>query len=354
MAETGKKYYGELNIFRAFIIIWVVIGHSFDTGDDFLGILHAYAYSFHMKAFIVLSGLLFAKKVLGIKSFKECPVIIKNRFLKLMVPYFFYTAVSLVLKLFLDRYANNKLTTTVVLKSLIGMENPNGGLWFLYALFVLNVLAVLLYKMPVWVGFIITAGLYIFHVKTGLIGDMPIVCYITYYSVYFWLGMLIYKYYDTLSTSFKEYTEKHIILTGTVSILYLPVAFLLSVFFVNNVPNANASLAYPLIVLLNIFTYYNLSVVIDSLDGVKKPFNVIGDYGMDIYLIGYYVMITLRVVLKSMLGMPYTVYSLAMCICGLLLPIPISKYIVRRFRITRALALGDFSKKEDKANGEKA
>ena len=352
MPEIKKKYYDELNIFRAFIIILVVIGHSFNRGSDPLGLLTTYAYAFHMKAFILLSGLLFAKKVLNIKSFKDCLVTIKDRFLKLMVPYFFYTAVSLVLKLIFERYAENRLTLEIVLKSLTGMENPNGGLWFLYALFVLSVIAVLLYKVPIFVGFIVSAGLYIFHVKSGLIGDMPVVCYVTYYSFYFYCGMFIYKYYDTISTSVSEYVKNHRLATSVASFLYLPISFIITVLYVQHIPLSR--LSYVAVVFLDIITFYLISVFISTCEKPKKPFMTIGNYGMDIYLIGYYVMITLRVVLKSMLGMPYIVYSVAMFVFGLLLPIPISKYFIRKFRLTRALALGDFSKKEDNSNGEKA
>ncbi|GEM_PF-1103453 len=354
MSEIKKKYYDELNIFRALIIIWVTIGHSFDRGNDFLGLLNTYAYTFHMKAFFVLSGLLFAKKLLSIKSFKDCPKLIGNRFFRLMVPYFFYTAVSFVLKLFLERYANNKLSVSMMLKSLVGLENPNGGLWFLYALFTISVFALILYKLPPFVNLIISAGLYVFHVKSGLIGDMPIVCYITYYSVFFFLGVFIYKYYDSISETAISFFKKNTLLCGAASLIYIPVAFFISIIYVKNISPGN--LSYLLIALLNILTYYILAVLICCLERVKKPFMVIGNYGMDIYLIGYYVMITLRVLLKSMLGMPYTVYSVAMCVCGLLLPIPISKYFIRKFRITRMLALGDFSKKEGnvKADGEKA
>jgi len=121
----NKKYYDELNIFRSLLIIWVAAGHSFEEGFDFLGMLHLYAYTFHMFAFIMLSGLFFAKKLKQINSFKEIPHAVSERFRRLMIPYFFYTAVSIVLKLFLDEYANNKLTLRSVLNSLVGLDNPN-------------------------------------------------------------------------------------------------------------------------------------------------------------------------------------------------------------------------------------
>lgn len=63
-------------------------------------------------------------------------------------------------------------------------------------------------------------------------------------------------------------------------------------------------------------------------------------------MFGYYVQIAIRVVLGTMLGVPYVLYSLLMCVLGLLLPIPISKYIVRKIKLAKMLMLGEFTKKD--------
>ena len=343
MTEKQKKYYDELNIFRALIIIWVVIGHSFDSGNDFLGLLHGYAYTFHMKAFILISGLLFARKLKSITKINDCLEIVKNRFLRLMVPYFFYTAISTVLKLFLDRYANNRLSLSAILGSLVGVENPNGGLWFLYALFVLSIFAVALYRVPTKIMLAVMLAIHIIHIKTGVFSAIPLVTHITYYGVFFYCGIVIADYYDSISASMNEFFKNRKMLTGAVSVIYVAVAFIITVICMNALKDD--SVLTLLLPVLNIIVYYCIAVAITSSQKIKKPFMTIGDYGMDIYLIGYYVQITLRVVLKSMLGLPYVIYSVAMCIFGLLLPIPISKYIIRKFRISRILALGDYSKK---------
>ena len=96
--------------------------------------------------------------------------------------------------------------------------------------------------------------------------------------------------------------------------------------------------------IFNILLWYMIALAVTQVKSLKKAFSVIGNYGMDIYMIGYYVQISIRVVCGSMLHMPYIIYSLLMCIAGLLVPIPVSKYIIRKFKITRALMLGDFSK----------
>lgn len=344
--KNGKKYYDELNVFRSFIIIWVVIGHSFDSGNDFLGLLHGYAYTFHMKAFILLSGFFFYNKIKKLGGVKSCAALIGNRFLRLMVPYYFYTAISLVLKFLFERYANNKLGPHVILYSLIGLENPNGGLWFLFALFVLNIVAIILYKLPSWATFILSAAAYIFYMCFGVLRETPILNWIFYYGIFFFLGMLLYSNYDKLSVKINDFSKNHLLPYGIVSLALIPLAFIITTLITKNIESNDFSDL--LIAFFNIIIYYVLSIFVNSLVKVKAPFMTIGNYGMDIYLIGYYVQIGLRVVLKSMLGLPYIVYSLSMFIFGLLLPIPISKYFVRKFRITRILALGDYKKSKPK------
>lgn len=61
-----------------------------------------------------------------------------------MVPYFFLTVISVLLKLLFGAFARNPLNySTVVVDVLIGRNNPNGGLWFLYALFIISVFGIL-------------------------------------------------------------------------------------------------------------------------------------------------------------------------------------------------------------------
>lgn len=56
-----------------------------------------------------------------------------------MIPYFFLTVVTAVLKMLFGVFARNPLNySTIVVDVLIGRNNLNGGLWFLYALFVIS------------------------------------------------------------------------------------------------------------------------------------------------------------------------------------------------------------------------
>ena len=337
----SKKYYTELNIFRGLIVVWVCLGHSTLAAES--GILnpdfyfHTYAYSFHMAAFFLLSAVLFGRKVFAAGSIKDKKVLIINRAAKLLIPYYFFTVVSFVLKLFMDKYAYNPIdfSAKYVLNVLfLGRDNPNGGLWFLFYLFLYSVLAVLLNKIDFRIS---TAVLFI--VKLVLTAFSIKITFFEYAYIFFF-GILISTYYEKISSYINKKAEKG-------GIYFISAATFIASFFLVYLKclNKNAFLSM-LICIYNIVVWYILSVCIANKANVfKKPFDLIGNYGMDIYMIGYYVQIVIRVVLYSMLKVNVTVCSVLMFICSIILPIIISKYIVRKFRITRILVLGDIGHK---------
>lgn len=337
-----KKYYDELNVFRALVIVWVVIGHSFDN-EGVLGFLHNYAYSFHMCAFFMLSGLLFSSKIGKINSFADAANTVWIKFKRLMVPYFVCTLISYVLKLLFDDFAYNKVSSNIVVDTLLGINNPNGGIWFLYMLFVLSVIAVILCKVPWWINLILSVVLKV--IITVNYFSVPVLSTVCFYLIYFYIGIALFRCYSSVNSRIFSLISKK---SGKLGVCILSAALLicsfLIVYFQSDIP------AYTYISIFvtfyMIFTWYVVSLAVCALNPLKKIAMVIGNYGMDIYIIGYYVQIGIRVVLGSMLGAPYYLYSSLMFVFGLLLPIPVSKYIVRKVGLFKAMFLGEFPKKE--------
>lgn len=331
-----KKYFDELNIFRALIIVWVVIGHSFDAEQSVLGFLHGYAYTFHMNAFFTLSGLLFASKLNKINTVKDKTLAIADRAKRLIVPYLFFTAVSYFLKMFFEKYANNELSGNIIVDVLLGQNNPNGGLWFLYALFLISVLFIILKELNKYITFAISVilRLVIFFVEI----DITPIAFIMKYAIFFSAGILIKDFYEDISAYLKSKKA-----TTVIAVILLIIS--LAVSYINLYIFTNELFAFA-VCIFNIITWYFIATAINNTEFIKKAFMTIGDYGMDIYMIGYYVQIVIRVVLGSMLGVPYLIYSMLMCVLVLVLPVLISKYIIRKVGIFRALMLGDFSKKK--------
>lgn len=340
-----KKYFDELNVFRALIIVWVVIGHSYDQAaniTDFLpNFLYTYAYSFHMNAFFLLSGLLFCTKIKKIKTFNEAINTVWDRFKRLMVPYLLCTVVTYILKYFFQDYANNQLSPTILTDVLLGINNPNGGLWFLHTLFVLSILAVLVCRVPLGISFIISAALKICSLLFVI--DIPVISNICSRSFYFFAGLLLFKYYAPISSRLNKFIRGRTgkLSVSAVSVIMIACSFLF-VYLTQDMQNDYLSVP---ITIFCIAAWYCASLAVCAFSLPKKAAMLVGNYGMDIYIIGYFVQIPIRVVLGSMLGAPYYLYTFLMFILGLLAPIPISKYIIRKVPLFKALLLGDFSRK---------
>lgn len=346
MLSTQKKYYDELNIFRAFIIVWVVIGHSFNDALNLGGLLHSYAYTFHMPAFFLLSGILFAPKLSKCTNLKSKAELIINRMKRLLVPYLFFTFVSYILKFFFESYANNKLPKgkDIITSILFAVDLPNGGLWFLHQLFILSVIAILLSNINKYILFALSAALKIISIfVTASFFSLPVIGLLSNYCLYFFGGIILSEHYDKLSHTIITFLKaKKAVYISAVTI-FLAISFTVSFIYVNKEKNEWLSL---FICIFNIIIWYLVSHTFNSFTKLKAPIMTVGNYGMDIYMLGYYVQIAIRVVCGSMLNIPYNIYSLMMLIFGLILPIPISKYIVRKFKVTRILVLGDFSKQK--------
>lgn len=350
--KLQKKYYDELNIFRALIIVWVAIGHSVNFELNFIGFFYSYAYSFHMIAFFVLSGFLFESKIKRSRDgIKVAISNIEDRAKRLLVPYTFFTIISLILKKFLEQYAYNGLADnplTIFTDFLLGQNNPNGGIWFLYALFLISALAILTCKINSIIMLIITFGLRILLIFVPI--TINPVDFIFRYSFVFFLGVVIKENYEAISKSFEKLFSKK---NGTLVLSAITIiAGVISIFAVylaaRNEINDIIKIALSL---YNTVLWYLIAQLINRTKTAKKFAMTVGNYGMDIYMIGYYVQIPIRVIFITILGLPYVPCALMMFVFGLLLPIPISKYIVRKVKLFRALMLGDFSKKEMKKNG---
>lgn len=336
-----RKYFDEMNIFRCLVLIWVVIGHSFFK-DGIFGFFYDYAYSFHMPAFMMLSGFLFAGKQSRINSVKSAAGEIGNRFLRLMVPYFVHSAVTYGLKLFMQDYAYNKLGADVFADILLGQNNPNGGLWFLYALFFISVFSIILCRLPMWLYLLIFAALKVVETVTGF--EFWVISTVAFYGVFFAVGVFVRKYYHSISERlFKALRlgeTKVRIVSFAVFLLAISV---LTVYFLKD--NPIWSSISVLFTFYQIFTWYIIAVAVCSFKRLKKPAMIIGNYGMDIYMFSYYVQVGLRVVFITMLGLPQDPVSVFMVIFGLILPVIVSKYIVRKIPVLNALLLGNFKNK---------
>lgn len=135
----------SIDIAKGIGIILVVIGHVTSPvmlDNDILQQIYRGLYTFHMPLFFLLAGVSYGLASHKVKIGGGIQHFIKRRFLRLMVPYFTWALIYTPVKMIMKEYVRFK-TNANPLTLLLG-NNPDGELWFLYVLFLLNVIAVIL------------------------------------------------------------------------------------------------------------------------------------------------------------------------------------------------------------------
>ena len=131
-----------LDITRAFAIIFIALGHTL-VHSEHCGIIFKFLYSFHVVLFFIISGYVFKIK----KEEENTFIFIKNKFIRIMIPYFVWALLFLIPYMLLGQSVSNSIGTnssfslkTQFLNVMYGNGNAsalkqNSSLWFLPALF---------------------------------------------------------------------------------------------------------------------------------------------------------------------------------------------------------------------------
>ena len=178
-------------------IILVVFGHVnrglYSAGIQLSGssylLTDSIIYSFHMPLFFFLSGLFFTQSL--DKKGKTRFVISKID--TIVYPYVVWSLLQGMVEVLLSRYTNNPSSLGDVLSL---FTHPRAQFWFLYALFMVFVLATLLYSkekyrylLPVLI--VISAGLYLYQDSLTKAFHFD---YITRFLIFFLLGAFAIRY----------------------------------------------------------------------------------------------------------------------------------------------------------------
>ncbi len=342
-----KRYYTEINIARGIALLFVILGHSFPGGESVINkIVYNVCYSFHMGLFFILSGFVAANKLIS-GNYKITQQL-KNKTIRLLVPYFIFSAVTLILKIFTEKFANNPFYLKDSWKILLG-ENPNGGLWFLWTLFMIS--AIYLFFGKLKHNLVYFAGFSVIAYIANLFLPHTFLSSILKYAIYYAIGIFVYKYYD----SFKKH-----ILRPVPSILML-VLFCAIHIFKFNAADLTARIPQNILAGDYLITCLSASIFIlfISLNTVRcqskagfvyKVLNELGTYSYDIYLLSYFVQVPLRVIFKSIFPIPEYLLHILMFILGLVIPYLLSKFIIRKVPILNLLLFGN-KKRTVKSNG---
>lgn len=330
--EQKKTYYPEINIARGFALLFVTLGHSFPDAVGALGRIYNICYSFHMGLFFILSGFVIARKFIS-RDYKITDEI-KNKSIRLLIPYFVFSVITLIMKVFTEKYANNPFSLKDSYKILLGI-NPNGGLWFLWTLFVISVIFILLGKLKHNLIYftVFSVAAYIANLFIPQIFISNVLRYAFFYAV----GIFIYKYYD----AFKKYILNPYCSSAMLILFCVTHIFRLKTDYIVTCLSASIFI---------LFLSQSIMKFKDKTKIIYTVFNELGTYSYDIYLLSYFIQVPLRVLFKSIFPIPELLLYFLMFTLGTIIPYLASKFILRKVPIFNLLLFGN-KRKAVKSNG---
>lgn len=309
---------------KAIGIILVVYGHVaggvFASGmiEDvkLFWLVDSIVYSFHMPLFFCLSGLFF-RQSLDRRGAKN---VLFNKLDTIIYPYIVWSLLQGFTEVYLSSYTNGNTTSSEVLSLL---WHPRAQFWFLYALLVVFVFAVLVfskisskYTLVIFLG---AAALYVFQ---GYLSKDYHLTYLSGNFVFFVFGMLMNK---LLSRGLL--LPRTFLLLSFVSFVFAQYVFHFSCGFTYH----NKGLFSLCVALLSIMFIIVLSMILAQRS--FKWLMKIGESSMEIYLMHMLVIGGCRLVLVKVFNIRsvslHVFIGCAMCV---LLPV-VTTVLVRRYKV---------------------
>lgn len=330
-----KEYYPEINIARGIAVLCVIFGHSFpDLGQEITNPLAHYlidlVYSFHMGLFFFFAGFVSSRKLIG----GEYILIheLKKKVWHLGIPYIFYSLIGLVIKTFGARYSTTPFYIGDAWKIMIGVS-PNVTMWFLYTLLTISILYFCIGKLlakknvkintKCWIyismGFLLLVFSYSF--RDSMIDNF------LKFSVYYALGIVIANKYERIKT---KYSRTTYIILGVLTL----VMFMVFTGVVKTEYFVTCCLAIYFVMLIS-------NLLVRYTGTIRKSLDVLGTNSYDLYLISYFVQRPIRYLMYRKLECPYAFIVLMMFLLGTVMTLAISKYLLRKIKLVRYIALGE-------------
>ena len=328
-----KKYFEEWNIARGLGVILVVVGHSLpDDNLETISNINLYRfmidfiYSFHMPLFIFISGFL-SIKIINISDMKDRILYMKDKFVRLMVPYFFVGLLYVPLRLIFASFSSVEFNISELIKNFIQGVNPSYQLWTLYVLFLVNVIGVLICRkktlVPI-IGIFLLISLISLQYKT----NVNIIDRMMFNSFFFFLGIYIRRFSDMGGQN-----RVNKVVKLTTIIIFISLNILKFMFKLESLILLTS--------LLGIIIVYWTSIEIQKKDSIiRNTLNVIGNYGMDIYILSNFAQVSARLIFYSKLDFNYNISFFIIVMVGIFVPMVISNKLIKKAKILRTLILG--------------
>ncbi len=337
--EQEKRHFEEIDIAKGIGILFVVIGHCFpDVSTDegisipFFRIVHDVIYTFHMPLMFFLAGFL-SQRIFRAKEVKDKALFVKDRFVRLMIPYFSIGFLYMPVKMLLARFAAQPFDISTLWQIFLGV-NPNGGLWYLYVLFLIQVVLVLVCnknnaKYLLVISSIVSIFIVISEASFYWIDDTA------YYLFFVLMGLLSGMIYEE-----KLQNLPHVTTWLAFS------CFLLSTFCCLRFGIEALKFVCGVTGTLAVVGFSRMLSKTSGEGQGTRCLKYLGSHSMDIYVLHGMVMVAIRVLLWSLLKLNYYLCTIAMLIGGFFIPLFVSKFILRKVKIFKLLFLGEITKGE--------
>jgi len=322
---------------KGWLIILVVLGHAL---QNTLGVrcesnhLWNIIYSFHMPAFMAISGFLaYRPNDLQRKDINYCLSLIYRRFQQLIVPFILWSIMLMVIN---HSLSLNKATSL--------MLYPDGGLWFLWVLFIINVFFILGSWMAECLKinedyFIIGIGLLLAGIMVAFDFRLFGFQFIAYYFLFYSLGYFLNKYNNRLVT-------KNKVVIIILSLIWLVLAWFWNMHelpgFLNAIPLPHTLMQYFyrfITAAIAIYVLVAISPLLLNKENVfNQPFVRLGTISLGIYTT-HYILIGKIVGLCSSWGLNDVFIIISSFIIALLGSWLIV-WLLSKWKVTERLLLG--------------
>lgn len=313
-----------IDIAKGIGIFLVVVGHCIPDATSATGIaipayrwLHDVIYSFHMPLFFFLAGFMVSRQKMLDRAQKPLDLV-RKRVSRLLVPYVFVGLCYAPFKMLLSNFANKPYDISTIWQIVIGV-NPDGELWFLYALFVITVIAALFAFRISLLGLVAAAALLIWN-PWGII---------TNFLFFFLLGIYMRREHK----DFVLHLTARYILT-TVAVFLLGLYGLLGL---------KEHACFLLTATSGTVLVLWLSLVLSRQESAFSPLSSLlehwGILSMDIYILSDIIKIPFRVVLWNKLHL-YTLSFVLCTVLAIVLSVWLSEHLIRKNSWLRFLILG--------------
>ena len=321
-----KNRYTEIDIARGIGIFFVVLGHSIKQTQiqaAWIRILTYIIYSFHMPLFFCLSGFVSAK-ILRMHKHERIQYV-SSRARRLLIPYFTIGLIYIPVKLKLSEAAVKPFAVSDIWKLLIG-QNPDVSLWFLYILFLIELICAALVNTynfrSIWYGsFFLSVAIYWLNL------DIRTPKYLFFFLMGIWVRL---KFEDCREAGYEDAMD------GQDLLAFL--AFVTDIIAIVFLYRTTITVTMVLTSLCGIYlVLWVSSRLVYNIDGEEKEpgkaariLLLLGLFSMDIYILHEPIMTAVKLLLWNRLGWNYILCTFVIFVCALCLPIHISKWVIRK------------------------